>query len=282
MNHRWFCMLAAAGMAAALPAVAVPVAAWAQASGPRQSPGMQQPHLRDDEQIMPSQIVPPPPAPTRARSAAKPAAPKPAPIAVNPNVDDNPPPPARAGAPPKPADSARAVACSGAFAKNSGHLRLAQSYGVHNVEYTEVNGDDGSTLMASVLYPTDPKRRLEVLWDDDAQRSGTRMIVIGGQSTWTAQKGIRLGLPLAALEKLNGKPFKLMGFEKDGMAVVSDWNGGTLGQLTDGCKVGVQLKPDPKAAAGTLDAAGGDREFASSDPAIRATKPTVGEIIVAY
>ena len=55
-----------------------------------------------------------------------------------------------------------------------------------------------------------------------------------------------------------------------------------LGLLTDGCKVGVQLKPDPKAAAGVLDAAGSDREFASSDPEIRAAKPIVGEIIVAY
>jgi hypothetical protein len=268
-------------------AAALPAKAWAQ-SGPRQSPGLQQPYLRDDEQIMPSQIVTPPPA--KPRVAAKP---KPAPPAVppeNPPADDNPfavAKPARPAAPPKPAEPARAVACSngafnGAFAKNSGHLRLAQSFGVHNVEFTEVDGDDGSTLMASVLFPKDPKRRLEVLWDDDVERSGTRMIVIDGQSTWSAQKGIHLGLPLAALEKTNGKPFKLMGFEKGGMAIVSDWNGGALGLLTDGCKVGVQLKPDPKAAPGVLDAASSDKEFASSDPAIRAAKPIVGEIIVAY
>jgi hypothetical protein len=276
MNYRWFCMLAAAGMAAALPA-ALPITAWAQ-SGPRQSPGMQQPQLRDDEQIMPSQIVPPPPAP--AKPKAKPA---PKPAVANPETDENAVPTAKPAAAPKPAEPARAVACSnGAFAKNSGHLRLAQTYGVHNVDFTDVSGDDGSTLMASVLFPNDPKRRLEVLWDDDLQRSGTRMIVIGGQSTWTAQKGVRLGLPLAALEKLNGKPFKLMGFEKAGMAVVSDWNGGVLGLLTDGCKIGVQFKPDPKAPAGTLDTASSDKEFASSDPAIRAAKPTVGEIIVAY
>jgi hypothetical protein len=280
MNHRWFCALAAAGMVA-LPN-AVPVAAWAQASGPRSSPGLQQPHLRDDEQIMPSQIVQPPPLPAKPRSAAKPAAPKPAPAAVPPDPDDNPVAVAKPAASARPAEPARTVACSGAFAKNSGHLRLAQSYGVHNVEYTEVPGDDGSTLMASVLFPNDPKRRLEVLWDDDTQRTGTRMIVIDGQSTWTAQKGVHLGLPIAALEKVNGKPFKLMGFEKDGMAVVSDWNGGALGLLTDGCKVGVQFKPDPKAPAGVLGAASSDKEFASNDPAIRAAKPTVGEIIVAY
>ncbi len=272
----WFCLLLGAG------AAALPAATWAQ-TGPRASPGLQQPHLRDDEQIMPSQIVTPPP-PVKPKTAA--AKPKPAPKPVaNPDTDDDPTAPvavARPAPPPKPAEPARVVACGGNFAKNSSHLRLAQSYGVHNVEYTEVAGDEGSTLMASVLFPTDPKRRLEVLWDDDVQRSGTRMIVIDGQSTWSAQKGVHLGLPLAALEKLNGKPFKLMGFQQNGMAIVSDWNGGALGSLTDGCKVGIQLKPDPKAPASALEAANGEREFASGDPAIRAAKPTVGEIIVAY
>ena len=137
-------------------------------------------------------------------------------------------------------------------------------------------------MMASVLFPNDPKRRLEVLWDDDAQREGTRMIVIEGQSTWVAQKGVRLGLSLAALEKLNGKTFSLMGFDKGGMAIVSDWNGGVLGLLTDGCQIGVQLKPDPKATSAAVDAVPPDKEFASNDPAIRAAKPVVGEIIVAY
>ena len=296
----WFRMVLAAASVAVLPA-----GAWAQASGPRASPGLQQPQLRDDEQIMPSQIVPAPPAKPKVAGKPKPK-PAPAPTADT-DTDNNPPaaPPAPAkpklaakppaadtdpddpaapkpAPPPKPAEPARLVTCSGAFAKNSGHLRLAQAYGVHNVEFTEVSGDDGSTLMASVLFPTDPKRRLEVLWDDDTQRTGTRMVVIDGQSTWTAYKGIHLGLPLAALEKANGKPFKLMGFEKGGMAIVSDWNGGALGLLTDGCKVGVQFKPDPKAAAGTLEAAGRDKEFASTDPAIRAARPTIGEIIVGY
>jgi hypothetical protein len=291
-------MVLAAGSVAVLP-----VTTWAQSSGPRASPGLQQPQLRDDEQIMPSQIVRPPPAPpAKPKVAAKPkpaaadtdpgddppatAAPAKPKVAAKPpataDTDTDPDAPAKPAPRPKPAEPARLVTCSGAFAKNSGHLRLAQAYGVHNVEFTEVSGDDGSTLMASVLFPTDPKRRLEVLWDDDTQRAGTRMMVIDGQSTWTAYKGIHLGLPLAALEKANGKPFKLMGFEKGGMAIVSDWNGGALGLLTDGCKVGVRLKPDPKAAAGTFEAAGSDKEFASGDPAIRAAKPTIGEIIVGY
>ena len=272
MNHRLLALLAAGAIAL------WPAAVSAQAN---RQPRYVTPPLRDDEQIMPSQVVePPPPAKPKPKVAAKP---KPAddqslldPDAKAPPANPEPPKP-------KPTEPARAVACSaGAFAKHSGHLKLAQVYGVHNVDFTQVPGDDGSTLMASVLFPSDPKRRLEVLWDDDAQREGTRMIVIEGQSTWVAQKGVRLGLPLAALEKLNGKVFSLMGFEKGGLAIVSDWNGGALGLLTDGCRLGVQLKPDPKATPSVLSAAASDKEFASNDPVIRAAKPTVGEIIVAY
>ena len=107
-----------------------------------------------------------------------------------------------------------------------------------------------------------------MLWDDDTQRAGTRMVVIDGQSTWTAYKGIRLGLPLAALEKAERQAVQAHGLREGRHGHGQRWNGGALGLLTDGCKVAVQLKPDPKAAAGTLKAAGSNKEFASSDPAI--------------
>ncbi|HLH96825.1 MAG TPA: hypothetical protein VKW08_17075 [Xanthobacteraceae bacterium] len=268
----------AAGIAASLS-----TAASAQ-TGPRQPPGMQQPVLRDDEQIMPSQILPAPPPPTKPKPKSKP---QPAAVeTVNPDAGADAPVGVAKPAASKPAEPARVVTCTGAFAKASGHLRLAQAYGVHNVEFSQVNGDDGSTLLASVLFPRDPKRRLEVLWDDDNERTGTRMIVIDGQSTWAAEKGIHLGMPIAALEKLNGKPFKLMGFGASGasagMAIASDWNGGALDLLADGCKVGIQFKPDPKASPAVVEAANGNKEFLSSDPAIRAAKPAIGQIILGY
>ena len=38
---------------------------------------------------------------------------------------------------------------------------------------------------------------------------------------------LRLGLTLAELEQLNGKPFKLSGFDKSNVATLSNWNGGS-------------------------------------------------------
>jgi hypothetical protein len=216
--------------------------------------------------------------------AKKPAAKPAATVQVVPSDTDAPPKPALAALPPasKPAEPAHAVACSGMFAKNSGHLKLATLLGAQNVDFAEVSGDEGGTLMASVLYPKDPKRRLEVVWDDEASRSGTSLIVITGQSTWTAPKGLRLGLSLAAIEKLNGKPFKLKGLDKNGRSQISDWDGGGLASLPGDCKVGIFLKPDPKASADARSALAGDKEFASGDAAVKAVKPVVAEILLGY
>ena len=150
------------------------------------------------------------------------------------------------------------------------------------IVYTDVDGPDGSKMKASVLYPNDPKRRLEVLWNNDAARSDTSVIAINGRSQWAAPKGIKLGMTLAALEKLNGRPFKLNGFGPDGSASIAGWEGGALATLPGGCKVGGRLMIDAKAPSDARGAVEGDKELMSNDDSLKAVKPTVGEILIGY
>jgi len=181
------------------------------------------------------------------------------------------------------ADPPRLIVCGpGVFAKDTSHLKLAQMVEAQNITYTEVDGPEGTKIMASVLYPKDPKRRLEVLWQNDAGRSDLAVISINGQSGWVAPKGLKLGIPLAALEKLNGRPFKLAGFDWDGGGAVRDWMGGALSTLPGGCVAGMKLAPDPKASGDIRSQVSGDKDFMSSDPLIRATKPTIEEITIGY
>ena len=162
---------------------------------------------------------------------------------------------------------------SGVFAKDSTHLKLAVKYDSRNIVYTDVDGPDGSKMKASVLYPNDPKRRLEVLWNNDAARSDTSVIAINGRSQWAAPKGIKLGMTLAALEKLNGRPFKLNGFGPDGSASIAGWEGGALATLPGGCKVGGRLMIDAKAPSDARGAVEGDKELMSNDDSLKAVKP---------
>jgi hypothetical protein len=250
-----------------------------------------------DEPPPPPQAAPPPaPAPKQVKKkkpAPTPAAKtEPAPVVNLPVEPDGQPPPAeaapaaahpRSAAPgaPSPAASSRAVACSGAFAKSSSHLKLAQAYGPLNLTFAEVDGPQNTKLMASVLYPKDPKRHLEVLWSNEAARSDTSLIVITGQSTWIGPKGLHLGLPIAALEKLNGKPFQIAGFDQDNAGAALDWQGGGLDKIPGGCKVSVRMVPDPKATEDARKAAAG-KTLMSNDAVVRAVQPKIAEILIGY
>jgi hypothetical protein len=245
-----------------------------------------------DEPPPPPQAAPPAPAPKQVKKK-KPAPPaakaEPAPVVNLPVEPDGQPPPADAAPPaarPKlaatpPGAASHAVACVGAFAKNSSHLKLAQTFGPLNLTFTEVDGPQNSKIMASVLYPNDPKRHLEVWWTNEAARSDTSLIVINGQSTWTAPKGLHLGLPIAAIEKLNGKPFQLAGFDQDNAGAALDWQGGALDKIPGGCKVSVRVVPDPKASEDARKAAAG-KTLMSNDEVVRAVQPKIAEIIIGY
>ena len=146
-----------------------------------------------------------------------------------------------------------------------------------HLTFTDVEAADGTKVPASILFPNDPKHRLEVWWSDRTHRSDIHLIVIGGQSTWTAPDGLRLGQTLEQVEKINHKPFKLKGFDKDRIATVSDWDGGELATLAGGCNAGLSLRADAKASAEKIGAFSADKEYSSSDPAIR-----ISEILIGY
>lgn len=256
-----------------------------------------QPDLDDSETIAPSQMGQPPapakPRATRTRpaepaalpGAEPPAAAKPrAPRAAEPGEAAAKPAPRAAAvatpAAPPPAGG-RTLACSGVFGRDSSHLKLAMAFDSKNVVFTEVDGPEGTKLPASVLFPGDPRRRLEVLWQNEAGRADTALIVINGQSGWTTPKGLRLGLALAALEKINGKPFQIAGFDQDNAGTVVDWQGGALASLPGGCSVGIRLAPDAKAPE-TARAAAAGKTILSSEASLRALRPAVAEILIGY
>jgi len=265
MRGGWFdgClkMALAAGFGASLA-----VAANSVSAAPQRQINQVNPDLDSDDQLAPSQMKQPVPAAVSQPGGAAHAS---APAAVR-----------HAG--PAPAAAGHTVACSGTFGKDSSHLKLAMTYDSKNIAFTDVDSSNGTKVPASVLFPKDPKRRLEVWWANPAARSDTYLIVINGKSDWSAPGGLRLGLNLAQLEKLNHKAFKLKGFDKDGTATVSDWDGGVLASLPGGCKSGVTLRADPKVPADTVAGLSADKDYSSQDPEMRAVKPAVSEILIGY
>jgi len=240
----------------------------------RQQPAQPQ---RPQQQVVPQPQVAPAPAQRpaqapRQQTAAPPAAAEAPPAPPKPK-------PVQAATPP------RAITCTGAFAKDSSHAKLATAFGNANVTWGEVDGPEATKLNATVLFPRDPKRRLEVLWTQEESRSDTQVIAVNGQSTWTAPKGVKLGLTVAALEKLNGKPFMMKGFKGDSGGLVTSWENGALDKLPGGCRMGVRFAPDAKAPApaqGETDVLTSDKDYLSNAPALKAISPKISEILIGY
>jgi len=263
MRMYWFGPALAAGLAMTL----------MSSSSAQQRQRAPDSNLNAEDQLSPSQMTQPMPSAV-ASPTASPAQPAKHPAAA---------PATGAAAPAKPNAAAgmHVVACSGPFSKDSSNLKLAMVFDSRNVSFEDVDVG-GTKISASVLFSKDPKRRLEIWWQNPAARSGLYLILINGQSTWSGPGGLKLGLTLAELEKLNHKPFKLKGFDKDKTATVSDWDGGALSKIPGDCKSGVSLKPDAKASADAIAALAADKEYSSSDTAMRDVKPKVSEILIGY
>ena len=172
----------------------------------------------------------------------------------------------------RPAAPALNVRCDGPFAKDGSHDKLAAAFGAKNVV-----AQSGSTI----VFPNDPKRRLEVTWNDAAARQRPAAIIIEGQSTWRA-RGFRIGEPLANVEKTNGQPFTLMGFSGEAGGSAKNWQGGALDKLSGGCQLGMRFAPAPNTSADARAKVSADGDLTSSSPEVRAVKPAIAELIVGY
>lgn len=155
---------------------------------------------------------------------------------------------------------------------------LISTFGATNVKAQTVNLDEGDSRPGTVIYPSKPQWRASIVWKDPKKRQAAEIIRIEDQpSSWRLPNGISTGTTLLELEKLNGKPFKLAGFDWCYSGSVNSWNGGKLEkELTSKSgKVSVALRLSPSAGQSTPAGLEGDSEFSSSDPRMRKLNPKV-------
>jgi hypothetical protein len=175
-----------------------------------------------------------------------------------------------------------ALACEGAFAKDTTHAKLVETFGRSNVAFLEIDGDQGVKVKASVIYPDDSRRRIYVVWHDEKLRRHPATIRVDFKSGWHGARGLHVGSELAEVEKINGKAFKMMGFDWELGGRVSNWQGGALAKMPGGCEFRLGFNPWANAPDEARDKVSGEKEFLSSDPNMRSSKPTVSEIILSY
>ncbi len=112
------------------------------------------------------------------------------------------------------------------------HAELVERYGTENLSEGETHLGEGEMAPATILFPDDSTRRLEIVWSDPQNRGGVERITLSGdRSMWWVAPGITLGTSLDSLVAMNGKPITFYGFDWDYGGTIADWNGGNLAGL---------------------------------------------------
>ncbi len=180
------------------------------------------------------------------------------------------------------------IGCAGPFARDADAAALIKAFGKANVEQVAIDVGEGMTEPGTVIFGKDPKRRIEVLWHDGGGRRRPSAITIREGSILTMalpfpeQRRLQVGMGLAEVEAINGRPFVIYGFGWDNGGYAGDWEGGALAKPGGGCSVSLRFDPDPKARGARFDKIQGDKTFTSSNPNMRAAKPTVSQLSLGW
>lgn len=176
----------------------------------------------------------------------------------------------------------------GAITARTSEADLKKIYGGKNVRAGDIGIGEGETVPGTIVYPNDPRKRIEIAWKDATAKKSPDFVQFNGdKSLWTIAPGISLGTSLKALEQFNGKGFVLTGFEWDYAGTVIDWNGGKLARKFGKDNKFAILRLSPKtygnrALQKDLDAVAGDRDFSSKNKSMQKINPAVYQIIVKF
>lgn len=138
----------------------------------------------------------------------------------------------------------------------------------------KIAGAEGEEIDGIVLWPRDPARRLELYLSEDRALRITG-VGVQGKSRWQVG-GLRLGDGIAKVQQINGKPFKLSGFDWDYGGYANDMQRGKLETLPGGCNLSIRFEPSVN--TNYPEGISGEVTLSSADPKVRAVKPVVDEL----
>jgi hypothetical protein len=179
----------------------------------------------------------------------------------------------------------------GPITESTSEAMLASLFGSDNIEPVDVHLGEGFTEPGTAVYPDVASRRLEVVWLDDDRTVPKEVRLTGDSSNWRTTEGISLGSTLKEIERLNGFPFRLVGFAFDYGGTITDCGRGRLAMLgcTDADDIlqgrTIVLRLGPSAEARVLPEYRqviGDRVFSSGHPAMQSLNPGVYQMIVLF
>lgn len=176
------------------------------------------------------------------------------------------------------------------FPADESEADLVKRFGSKNVtnELIEGGGAEGDMNPGTVLFAGQSDSRAEIFWKDAGAKTYPDWISVdGGTSRWRSPAGITLGTDLLTVEKLNGRPFRLLGFGYDSEGAVTSWAGGRLdADKNPQCRFKVWVSPTDRGenvvTLGSEKEVIGDREYSSGHPTMQRLDPIVYKMYLLY
>ena len=132
---------------------------------------------------------------------------------------------------------------------------------------------EGETVKATRVDPGGPRMAV-IIWRPGVFPKRIDRVILEGQG-WQVPPGLRHGDSLAEVEKLNGAPFLVYGFEWD-YGGVAYFKGGQLNNRA-------QVWFEPTTGTSTeRQRVSGDQLFPSSDPALKAVDPRIAKTAIVF
>jgi hypothetical protein len=187
--------------------------------------------------------------------------------------------------------SSEKMNCGAPVAWDATEDMLKSKYGPDNVVHRDVGGPEGTELFATVVNEKTPGQTFTVVWADDAKRANPQSIIVGAQwddetgkmkgaPVFSTEEGLKAGMTIEEVEKINGKPFKLSGFGWDYGGTPQSFEGGRLQQAEDAkCWLSMTFATTAEDAPASVM---GDKEIVSNAKDVLAAKPVVAEFTLSY
>jgi hypothetical protein len=169
--------------------------------------------------------------------------------------------------------------CHPVFRTEMSHADLVMRFGRY-VELRKVHVPEDGLVEGTVIFPQQEARNIEIIWKNKKARNQPLSVTF--RRAWRTQEGVGVGTTLAEVEKINGRPFRLSGFDWDFGGTVTDWHGGKLDQKRGACRLVIRFGISDDLSVRTHLAVSGDKDFSSRDRRMVAAQPVVREIALIF
>lgn len=171
------------------------------------------------------------------------------------------------------------IACEGPFAADSSVARLQEAFGAENVVTGDSPGPEGTTVLATTVYPDDPDRTMVFGWWDEENLSELSYVELApGDSAF----GVSRGMGVDAVEALNGEAFTMTGLWWD-YGGYAGFQSGALAELAGDCSLSLRFDTALNVPDGLdVGSISGDQQIASDEPLLEQLSVEVTQVTLGY